>query len=89
MSTRTSVFEELVQQSAGNLEPALADFVLSLKFSDRQREQYDELSLRAQEGQLTPQEEEVLDEFLSAETFLIVLKAKARRSLSPNNQSAA
>jgi hypothetical protein len=82
MSVRKAIVEGLVAPDDGDLAPVLAQYLLSLQFSKRQTARYETLAYKAQEGKLTPKEQDELDAFLTMETFLIVLKSKARRSLS-------
>jgi hypothetical protein len=62
--------------------PELAEYVLSLTFPKASIKRYLKLSAKAQEGTLTAAEEAELDDYLSANTFLAVLKSKARNSLN-------
>lgn len=81
MPKRTSILERLIEPQKGGFSADLARYVLSLGFSDRQLARCAALSYKAQSGKLTGREAGELDEFLQAETLLIVLKLKARRSL--------
>jgi hypothetical protein len=81
MASRKSMFEEVLRAAPVKLEPELAKFLLGLQFSDAQKAQYKRLAYKIQEKPLSPKEQAELDAFLEMETFLIVLKAKARRSL--------
>lgn len=73
-----------MQPAKGGLSPALAQYVLSLAFTDRLKERYRELSDKAQSGTLTPAEEAELDEYLSTDVFISILQSKARVSLKNN-----
>ena len=88
MPERQAILEGIVEPGDGTLGPALARYVLSLKFSEKQIARYERLAHRAQEGKLTPKQQAELEAFLATETFLIVLKAKARRSLSRRTPAA-
>jgi hypothetical protein len=89
MSARDAIIEALIQPAEGDLAPEAARYFLSLKFTDAQKDRFDELSAKARAGTLTQPEREEADEFLSTETLLIVLKAKARRSLRSESHPAA
>ena len=73
-----------MEPKKGGLSPELARYVLSLGFTDALRERYERLSERAQSGLLTPEEEAELDEYLSTDAFISILKSKARISLRNN-----
>lgn len=89
MSLLDTIIGAVIQPAEGDLAPDAARYLLSLKFTDAQKDRFDELSARAQAGTLTPEEQEEVDEFLSAETLLIALKAKARQSLRSESHPAA
>ena len=88
MPERQAILEGIIEPGDGNLAPALARYVLSLGFSQKQVARYERLAYRAQEGKLTAKQQAELDAFIATETFLIVLKAKARRSLSRRTPAA-
>ena len=73
-----------MEPGKGGLSPELAQYVLSLGFSDHLTARYLQLSDRAQSGTLTPAEEAELDEYLSTDAFISILQSKARVSLRKN-----
>lgn len=81
MPTKNDIFGSLLGPDRGNLSPEHARYVLSLKFTEAEQARCQKLSYKAQEGALTPREQHELDRLLMANSFLIVLKSKARRSL--------
>ena len=89
MSRRESIIEGVIGAGSEPLTPDAARYLLSLRFSEAQKDLFDELSDKAQRGTLSAAEQDDLDEFLRIETLLIVLKAKARRLLSTGSQPAA
>jgi hypothetical protein len=89
MSIRsTQILERIIAPEQGGFSPEHARYVLSLDFSPEQRAQYVTLSQKAQDGTLTPQEEQDLDELLAANALLMILQSKARVSLSHHNSAA-
>ena len=88
MSEFKAILDSVVASRVGDLAPALARYFMTLKFSKRQIARYEALAYKAQEGTLTPKQESELDAFLTMETVLIVLKAKARRSLAKRSPAA-
>lgn len=87
--TRTSgIFDRILSPTRGDLAPDLARYVLSLDFSEEDKARYDELSVKAQRGELSKSEASELDELLSANSFLMVLQSKARISLSQKKPAA-
>jgi hypothetical protein len=89
MSASGAIIEGVIGTGSEALSPDAARYLLSLRFSEQQKDRFDELSQKARDGSLTPTERDELDEFLRTETLLIVLKAKARRTLSTGSQPAA
>ena len=89
MSRRESIIEGVIGAGGEPLTPDAAKYLLSLRFSEAQKDRFDELSEKAQQGTLSESEQDDLDEFLRIETLLIVLKANARRLLSTGSQPAA
>jgi len=88
MAKRTSILESLIRPEEGNFSADLARYILSLGFSQRQQARCQALSYKAQEGKLTDREAAELEEFLQANSLLIVLKSKARRSLKRRSPAA-
>lgn len=88
MLNGTDILESLIEPEQGNFSPDLARYILSLKFSPEQQARFEELSYKAQESALSPEEERGLDSFLSANTLLIILKSKATRSLDQHAPAA-
>jgi hypothetical protein len=86
MTTVLNIMEHVIQPDRGDLTKDLARYVLSLTFTSKDQERYALLADRAQEGALTPEESRELDNFLSVNDFLTVMKAKARQSLANGNR---
>jgi hypothetical protein len=63
------------------LSPRLARQILDLKFSDKERERMHELAAKNQDGSLSRQESEELDNYVKVGDLLAILQSKARRLL--------
>ena len=61
--------------------PEAARSILKLTFPEEDKQRVAALLAKNQEGRLTPDERADLDEYLRADSFLSVLKSKARPSL--------
>jgi hypothetical protein len=81
MSPIERIFEAVLDSKQGNFSAELAQHVLSIKFTDEEKARYEALAYKNQNGALTPEELAEFDAYVTAESFLIVLKSKARRSL--------
>jgi hypothetical protein len=81
MSVSGAILERIMQPQNGGFSPELAEYVLTLSFPKDVKDRCLILSEKAQEGSLSEAEAAELDEFLSADSLLAVLKSKARVSL--------
>ena len=88
MSALLNIFETLLDPKQGDLSPELAQHVLGIEFTDEQVKRYETLAYRHQDGALSPKEYAELDAYITANTFLTVLKSKARRSLLHRSPAA-
>lgn len=83
------VFGRLVRPDQGDLSPQAAREILSLQFDEDARERMHELSLKAQDGVLSPAEQAEIESFRRAGYLLGVLWSKARLSLKRSGADAA
>jgi len=88
MTVSTAILERIVEADKGDLSPQLARYVLSLSFPKSIQSRYLKLSEKAQLGTLSKREEAELDEYLSANAFLMILQSKARMSLKKRGSRA-
>ena len=75
------ILEGLIDPPDGDLPVAVARYVLGMRFSEQQAARYETLAEQNQDGTLTTSEMEELEAFVTANTLLMILKSKARRSL--------
>ena len=88
MSSRASALERIIAPAEGDLPAGLAEYLLRLHFAPEDHAKYEELSAKAQEGTLTPDERSDLEDLLTANDVLTILHAKARTSLDQRNPAA-
>lgn len=88
MTPLNGIFEGLIDPGQGDFSAELAQYVLGLKFSDEQSARCEALSYKNQEGPLPPDERAELEAFVTANTFLMILQSKARRSLLRHSPAA-
>jgi hypothetical protein len=81
MAVLDDILEGLINPATGYFSAELARYVLGIRFSEDRAARYESLAERNQHGALTPPEREELDAFVTANTLLMILKSKARRSL--------
>jgi hypothetical protein len=88
MSTLDDILESVIAPDTGDFSSDLAKYILTMRFSDERVAQYEVLTEKNQGGQITPEEREQLEAFVTANTLLMILKSKARRSLIQHSSAA-
>jgi len=81
MANISTLLENIIQPARGGMAKSLAKYVLSLGFSEADKKRYVRLANKAKKGKLTSVETQELDDFLTANDFLTIIKAKATGSL--------
>ncbi|OJW15668.1 MAG: hypothetical protein BGO49_15610 [Planctomycetales bacterium 71-10] len=76
-----AILGRIINPEEGSLDPDAARGFLKLSFPPADRDRVAQLLARNQDGKLTNEEREELDEYLRADAFLSMLKSKARLSL--------
>jgi hypothetical protein len=79
--TETEIWGRTIRPEVGDLAPAAARELLRLQLTRDDSERVRTLSVRANEGKLTAEEEKELDYYLNVGRALEFIKAKARLSL--------
>jgi hypothetical protein len=81
VSHEARILGRVISPDAGEMPPDVARYLLSLDFTPADHERIADLSARAQEGTLSPDEVAELDGYLRVNDLLAILQSKARRSL--------
>lgn len=76
-----SILARILGNEEGELPPSMARYILTLGFSECDKDRMHDLAVRNQEDALTPAEKEELLAYAKAGTLLSLLKSKARRVL--------
>ncbi len=63
------------------MSPAVAEFILSIKLAENDRQRLQELAAKARQGALSEAEEGALDEYRRAGRLMEMMKLKARIAL--------
>lgn len=83
---------DILQRIAGPpgkpLPPEVARFFLDITFTDAEQQRIAELSEKANEGELSPEERDELDTFLLLNDFLIIMQSKAKASVKHQSPAA-
>ena len=80
-SNENAIFARILKANDGDLPPKLARYILTLGFDEEDQERMRELALRNQDGRLSVDEKEELQNFVKAGHLLALLHSKARKSL--------
>jgi hypothetical protein len=78
------VLDRLVSPLGECLTPESARRILALKADPELRDYIDDLAARHSEGRLTPEEQAEYGKYVSFNTFIAILKSKARQLLADN-----
>jgi hypothetical protein len=79
-TSEIAIFGRLVKTDDGNLGRDLARYILTLGFGEEDQARMRDLAERNQQGALTADESEELQNFVKAGHLLALLHSKARRS---------
>jgi hypothetical protein len=82
-ATQPGIWQRIIQPQLGGLSPTAAEAILQLRLPEADSKRVDELSEKARDGTLSPEETDELDNFLHVGRTLELLKSKARQSLRP------
>jgi hypothetical protein len=82
------ILEGLIEPSDGAFPGAVARYVLGMRFTEVQAARYEALVEQTQDATLPPVEREELEAFVTANTLLMILKSKARRSVAREPSAA-
>jgi hypothetical protein len=66
------------------MTPALAEGILALDFPEADAARIDELNVRANEGQLTDDEQSELEGYINVSDLLAYWQSKARQAVQPH-----
>ena len=80
-SNDASIVGRLIKPDRGEFSPETARELLSLRFDDDDKARMHQLSLKAQDGSLTPDEQGEMESYRRVGYLLGVLWSKARLSL--------
>jgi hypothetical protein len=88
MAGNSDVLDRVLDPLRETMSEDMARIVLELDFPPADHARCEALSLKAQQGTLSPDEEAELDRYIDVNDFLILLKAKASLALQRRNPAA-
>ena len=80
-TSEIEIFARLIKADQSDLSRELARYILKLGFEEKDQNRMRQLAERNQDGHLTSQEREELENYVKAGHLLALLHSKARRSL--------
>jgi len=80
-NTEAAILTRLIQIGQKELSRGAAEYLLSIRFDDRDTARMNELSEVARQGKLTHEEQAELDSYLHVSNLLAVMQSKARQAL--------
>jgi hypothetical protein len=78
-----TIFSRIFETSREGISPELALYILGLGFSTEDRSRMQALAAKNQQGEISPQELEELDHYITAGDILAIWQSKARQVLNP------
>jgi hypothetical protein len=87
MSAAEHIWSRIIAPTEGDLPAEAARYFLTLSFTQRDRDRYAELA-RKEHFELGAEEISELETLVAANTFLMLLQAKARLSLNRQQPAA-
>jgi hypothetical protein len=86
-----AILARILGNEEGQLPRAIARYLLTLGFRERDKTRMHDLAVRNQDGALAPAEREELFAYAKAGTLLSILKSRARRALrsKPNQRTTS
>ena len=80
-TNETAIFSRMLDASQKRMSPSAAQFVLSLAFSNEDRERMQDLADRNQAGELDRDEKQELNNYVRTGHLLALMQSRARRAL--------
>jgi hypothetical protein len=80
-NTEAAILARLIRIEEQELSRGAAEFLLSIRFGDRDTARMNELSELARQGKLTGDDHAELDSYLHVGNLLAVMQSKGRRAL--------
>lgn len=77
----SAIWARLMQTPGDELPPEAAEYLLSIRFADRDVDRMEQLAERSEAGSLTDEERAEFDSYLHVGNLLAVIQSKARRAL--------
>ena len=80
-NTEAAILARVVQIGEDKMSRGAAEYLLSIRFGERDTARMNELSELARQGKLTNEEQAELDSYIHVGNLLAVMQSKGRRAL--------
>ncbi|HUY93093.1 MAG TPA: hypothetical protein VMV10_30465 [Pirellulales bacterium] len=81
-NSEAAILSRLIVPDRGGLSADAANFILQLKFDERDQARMHELATKRQDGDLSPEDEADLERYRHIAHLLELMQSKVRRSLA-------
>jgi len=85
-NTEAAILARLIQMGQEELSRGAAEYLLSIRFDERDTARMNELSELAQQGRLTADDQAELDSYIHVGNLIATVQSKARRALQRTPQ---
>jgi len=85
-NTEAAILRRIIPVEEADLSRGAAEYLLSIRFGERDTARMNELSESARQGKLTSPEQAELDSYLHVSNLLAVMQSKGRRALQRSTQ---
>lgn len=85
-NTEAAILARVVQIGEDEMSRGAAEYLLSIRFGERDTARMNELSELARQGKLTKEEQTELDSYIHVGNLLAVMQSKGRRALRRSAQ---
>lgn len=85
-ASEAAIFSRVFADGRRSLTPELARHILTLEFSDDDKDRMHELAVKNQEGRVSPEELRELDNYIKVADLIAILQSKARKFLRTKSE---
>ena len=85
-ASEAAIFSRLLANGTKGISPVVARHILALRFGDEDKARMHELAVKNQEGKLSPEERQELENYVKVGDLLTILKAKVRSALKKSSR---
>ncbi len=79
--SEADILERLIDSKADDISVPVARHILAMHFAEEDVDRMNDLSAKARDGTLAPEEDDLLNSYLRIGHFLSMMKSKARTTL--------